>query len=167
MWRRRSRSAGSEGSRRGGTRALTVLSAGSGAEQQQERGPAEQLHGFAARRGRGKASEERAGESERCVRGGTRCEPPDRSGRWWCAAPCRLRLHLGRAGGGGTASRTARAVKPPPPLPPPAPRRNWREQGGPDLTYLPFPGPNIASSGGPAGKRAGMGGGSALRRGRC
>lgn len=108
--------------------------------------------GGGARRGRGEslggAGLGRKRERERCLRGGERCEPPDRFGRGWPrrallapVTPARRRgrqRHLlpGQPG----------VVKPPPPP------RTWAKLDGAGRARakrppFPCPGPNIAPSG--------------------
>lgn len=101
---------------RRGARALTVLGSGDGAEhQQQERSPAERLHGWGGRRGAERPGEGPRGRGHRAAlrarqqrRSGV-SRPTGSAGAGGCAAPSRLRLHLGRAGGAAAA---------PPPGPP-------------------------------------------------
>lgn len=89
--------------------------------------------GGGVRRGRGRVLRG-AGGGDGAVRARRRTDvsrPTGSAGGGGCAAPSRLRLHLGRAGGGGGSSSSSpagRAVKPPPP--PPLPGRNWTGQGG-------------------------------------
>lgn len=100
--------------------------------------------GGGARRGRGKslggAGLGRERERECCVRGGERCEPPDRFGRGWprraLLAPVTPERRRGRQR--HLLPGQPGVVKPPPP---PTPGRNWMEQGEPELSALPFPAP--------------------------
>lgn len=56
--------------------------------------------------GRRETETKSAADPERCVRGGEAdmSRPTGSAGDGGCAAPSRLRLHLGRAGGGGGGS---------------------------------------------------------------